>query len=152
MIKLKILITIGVLAASAFAQTRSFRDRPDILLGLKSDRTASLSFADVDGDKDLDAIVANGRHWPQINEVFLNNGKGRFTVGYTLGSLFATSYAVPAADLDGDGDKDIVVGNDRAANMIYLNNGKGKYSLVGSLGPEVEPTRDVILADLNGDR
>ncbi len=133
------------------AQTRTFSKQPQILLGLKLDRSASLTFVDVDGDRDLDVLVANGRHWPQVNEVFLNNGKGRFTLGYPLGVEFSTSYALPAGDLDGDGDCDVVVANDSAPNQIYRNDGKGRFSLAGVIGPEVEPTRGVKLADLNGD-
>ncbi|TDI86572.1 MAG: VCBS repeat-containing protein, partial [Caldithrix sp.] len=60
-----------------------------------------------------------------------------------------TSYAVPAGDLDGDGDLDVVVGNDRAQNLIYSNDGTGRFSLTGYLAQEPDLTRDVQLADLN---
>ena len=44
--------------------------------------------------------------------------------GRYLGPIFDTSYAVPAGDLDLDGDVDVVVANDLAPNfMIYLNDG-----------------------------
>ncbi|MEE8367096.1 MAG: FG-GAP-like repeat-containing protein, partial [Thermoanaerobaculia bacterium] len=56
-------------------QGRVFRESPDYLLGLRTERSASITFADVDGDGDLDVLVANGRHWPQSNEVFINNGE-----------------------------------------------------------------------------
>ncbi|MFC1540284.1 FG-GAP-like repeat-containing protein, partial [Gemmatimonadota bacterium] len=108
------LVSILLCAEGVPAQNRAFSEQPEILLGLKLDRSPSLTFADVDDDGDLDVLVANGRHWPQVNEVFLNNGRGRFTIGYPLGVEFSTSYAVPAGDLDGDGDCDVVVANDSA--------------------------------------
>jgi len=144
-------VSILLAAEGIPAQNRTFSQQPEILLGLKLDRSASLTFVDVDGDGSLDVLVANGRHWPQGNEVFLNNGKGRFTIGYPLGVEFSTSYAVPAGDLDGDGDCDVVVANDSAPNQIYRNDGKGRFSRAGVIGPEVEPTRGVKLADMNGD-
>lgn len=63
-----------LLPGGAAGQSRMFGTQPDFLLGLRSDRSASITLADVDGDQDLDVIVANGRHWPQANEVFINNG------------------------------------------------------------------------------
>ena len=133
------------------AQSRMLTTNDRLILGSPGDLTASVVFADVDGDGDLDILYANGRHWAQINEVYLNNGVGQFTVGYPLGPEKATSYAVPAGDLDGDGDVDVVVGNDRAENWVYLNDGVGHFTLAWSVGPEVEPTRSVQLHDLDGD-
>lgn len=132
-------------------QQRAFSSTDRNILGSTDDLTASVSFVDVDRDGDLDMVYANGRHWAQLNEVYLNNGRGQFTVGYALGPEKATTYAVPAGDLDGDGDVDIVVGNDRAENWVYLNDGQGRFMLAWSVGPEVEPTRSAQLYDLDGD-
>ena len=106
---------------------------------------------DSDGDGDADALLANGRHWAQVNEVYINNGAGQFTFGYPLGPEKATTYASPAGDLDGDGDLDVIVGNDRAENWVYMNDGAGHFERVWSVGPEIEPTRSAQLADLDGD-
>ncbi len=76
---------LGVLPCSGFAQERAFVTNSRMILGTPEDLTASVTFVDVDGDSDLDAVYANGRHWAQLNEVYLNNGAGQFTVGYALG-------------------------------------------------------------------
>ena len=39
----------------------------------------------------------------------------------------STTYATEAADLDGDGDLDIAVGNDMAPNRVFLNDGLGHF-------------------------
>jgi len=118
-------------------------------LGDAEARTASLSAGDLDGDGDVDLVVANGRHWPKHNEVFFNNGRGAFDARQQLGEIAATTYAVPLADMDGDGDLDAVVGNDRMPSHVYWNDGEGRFAMGRQVG-EVASTRSVTLADLDG--
>ncbi len=136
---------------AAIAQSRTFTTETPVLLGAKSNLTASLFFGDLDGDGDQDLVVANGRHWAQDNEIFLNRGDGTFLPGSFPKTSPDPSYATPLADLDGDGDLDIAVGNDRVRKMIFLNNGKGKFLAHGSFSDEKENTRNLTLADLNFD-
>ena len=119
-------------------------------LGIHEERSASLSFGDLDGDGDRDIVVANGRHWPGRSRIYVNNGAGGFTVERPLGEDAATSYATALADLDYDGDLDVAVGNDRAPNLVYWNNGAGRFTPGPAFGG-IYSTRSILLADLDGD-
>jgi len=61
---------------------------------------------DIDGDDDLDLYVCN---YGSVNQLFLNNGKGRFTeAAQRFGLDHAGAFLVPAfADYDLDGDLDV---------------------------------------------
>ena len=131
-----------------FAQTMVTNNR--LGLGTESNRSASVRLGDVDGDGDLDAVVANGRHWPQQNFLFLNQGLARFTVMSPLGADRSTTYACELADLDGDGDLDVAIGNDMAPGQILLNDGKGKFTQHCNFG-EVSSVRSLTTADVDGD-
>lgn len=74
-------IAFGILAgALAYPQPnfvgRSF-DRV-LMLETKGETSASVSLGDIDGDGDLDVILAKGRHWPLVDLVLRNDGKGHF--------------------------------------------------------------------------
>ena len=129
-------------------QERTFR--PLRSLGSGSELTASISLGDVDGDGDLDAVAANGRHWPGQNRIYFNDGRAAFTLARPLGDEKAGSYAVPLADFDGDGDLDIAVGNDRARNLVFLNDGSGRFE-AGAIFGTPSSTRSLTLTDLDGD-
>ena len=135
-------------ASLAGQQERTFR--PLRSLGSDSELTASISLGDVDGDGDLDAVVANGRHWPGQNRVYINDGRAAFTLARPLGDELAGSYAVPLADFDGDGDLDVSVGNDRTRNLVFLNDGTGRFGPGAAFGTP-SSTRSLTLADLDGD-
>ena len=94
----------------------NFTDSGQALGNSSSDDVA---LGDVDGDGDLDALVANGLG--QFNRVWKNDGLGNFTdSGQALDNL--NSLAVSLGDLDGDGDLDAFVANYNQGNHVYLNN------------------------------
>ena len=142
---LALTVAVGPLASQ---QERTFQ--PLRSLGAGSELTASVSLGDVNGDGALDVVVANGRHWPGQNRVYLNDGRAGFTLARRLGDEEAGSYAVPLADFDGDGDLDVAVGNDRTRNLVFLNDGTGRFAAGATFGTP-SSTRSLTLADLDGD-
>ena len=89
-------------------------------IGTQSNRTASITLFDIDKDGDLDALVANGRHWAEQNYIYYNDGKGGFKVAQPLGKFLDASYAIKSADFNNDGFMDIAVANDNVPNKIYF--------------------------------
>ena len=64
----------------------------------------------MDGDGDLDALVANGRHWAEQNYLGdFNDRHGGFKTALRIGQWMDGSYAMAGADFDGDGIADIAV-------------------------------------------
>jgi hypothetical protein len=114
---------------------------------LGNSRSIGLALGDVDGDKDLDAFVAN---YNQPNKVWLNDGSGSFfDSGQSLGS--SNSSHVALGDVNGDGDLDAFVANDPPdPNKVWLNNGSGSFTDSGqSLGNSA--SSQVALGDVDGD-
>ncbi len=144
------LATAVMLAAVCHGDERAFVSSPRLSIGTQSNRSASVRAADLDGDKNIDLVVANGRHWPQQNFVFMNQGRSRFNVQRLLGTDRCTSYATELADLDGDGDVDVAVGNDMAPNRVFLNDGSGNFESAGTFGTN-SSVRSLMVVDLDKD-
>jgi len=114
--------------------------------------TANASLGDLDGDSDLDLVLAKGRHWPLLDLVLYNDGHGGFAERHAVGPNPDRTYTAALADLDGDGDLDLVVGNDRPdAKVVHLNDGTGRFEPGGTFGDPEWRTRNITVADLNGD-
>ena len=112
----------------------------------------AVALGDLDGDGDLDALVAN--YFDQAETVWLNNGTGSFSAHPTTPSFGGgNSYGVALGDLDGDGDLDAVVANFISqAETVWLNNGTGSFSAhptTPSFG--AGDSYGVALGDLDGD-
>lgn len=132
------------------ANERTFVTHSRLSFGTQAERSASVRIGDLDGDGDLDVVVANGRHWPEQNFIFFNQGRARFNLARPLGRDLDTSYATELADIDNDGDLDIVVGNDRAPNTVFLNDGTGRFEISCAFGRPAS-IRSLTLADIDGD-
>ncbi|MBE3135249.1 MAG: CRTAC1 family protein [Acidobacteria bacterium] len=118
---------------------------------------AGTCFLDIDGDGDLDLFVAHyvgftyERHQiiyfgghpayagprslpPTRNALYRNNGDGTFADVSDESGIAAregTGMGIVCADYDGDGDTDIVVGNDSGPNFVFENDGTGRFKEVG---------------------
>ena len=135
------------------AQNNFFVTAPNnrFSIGTEKNKTASISLGDIDQDGDLDVVVANGRHWPQQNFMLFNSGDRKFNVMIPVGLARSTTYAAELGDLDGDGDLDLVTGNDVAPNRLFLNEGNGQFREFGSFGNDNFPTRNITLGDIDSD-
>lgn len=106
--------------------------------------------ADIDGDGDLDIILANEF---QGNTILSNDGSGNFT-NITAGNLpqpIHDSEDVAIADFDNDDDPDLVFcSEDDLVHEYYWNGGSGSFSVAPFQLPNSE-SNAVITADFNTD-
>jgi len=123
-----------------------------LLLETTSETSANVSIGDVNGDGNLDLVLAKGRHWPLVDRVLLSDGRGHIMTAYNLGSAADRSYSGRLVDLDGDGDLDVVISNDTPdPKLVYLNDGKGHFRVGSTYGRAEWDTRNASVADLNSD-
>lgn len=121
------------------------------LLEDRGETSAGVNVGDLNGDGLLDIVLGKGRHWPLYNRILLNDGRGGFTAS-NLGKTADRTYSAALADLDGDGDLDVVVSNDAPdRKLLYKNDGKARFTEAGTFGDSAWSTRYVTLADLDGD-
>jgi len=121
-------------------------------LSLSSQTIISVQLADLDGDTDLDLVLANGSG---NDFILINNGSGRFQdeTSARIPANSAISVAVTVEDIDSDGDMDLVIANRNAANTLLINNGAGVYADVTQtqLGTDTELSNGLLLFDANAD-
>lgn len=98
-----------------------------------------LALGDLNGDGHVD-VVSLSYTWVRI---LFGDGAGGF-VEQPLWTLAQSQYCLAVADLDGDGDRDLVLGN-----SVWLNGGTGSFTLAATL-PFVSPF-SAVAADLDGD-
>jgi len=128
------------------------------------DYSTDVEFGDVDGDGDLDCLVANTDGQP--NRLMINDGSGVFSdeSAFRLPSDSDFSLAAAFGDADGDGDLDLFVANNFAfqlpdcdlisgRNRLYLNNGHGLFFDVteARLPESIAASTDAEWVDIDAD-
>jgi FG-GAP-like repeat/FG-GAP repeat len=112
----------------------------------------SVTAADLNGDGNLDLIVANrGNIIGGTVSVLLGNGDGTFQ---SPANFAAGTYpnSVTVADVNGDGNADLVIADDTStgAAIVLLGNGDGTFPRAFGF-PAGLFASDVAVADVNGD-
>ena len=89
-----------------------------VLVGTEPMDTRSVAWGDWDGDGDLDLAIGN---YGEVNQVYENDGGGLKLNGglgwVSPDEMNTTSLAW--GDWDGDGDLDLVVGNEGQVNQVF---------------------------------
>lgn len=120
-----------------------------------------LELADLDGDSDLDLLVASGGNHSEDPDdypvrLYLNDGRGNFAgTDRGLPSIMLT--VVKIHDIDQDGDEDIFLGSgylpwkypDAGENMILLNQGRGEFKKSTEIPFAHQMVTDAAFSDLD---
>ena len=123
-----------------------------------------IALGDMDHDGDLDIVAGNegdsDTRSSGEDKVYLNDGKGNFTLSATFGSPNDNTFSVALGDVDQDGDLDIALGDfgvwdgmggSPAQNYIYLNDGDGKSFTPKAIASCFGFTSHLVMGDVDRD-
>ena len=125
--------------------------------GFTTGATMDVESADLDGDGDLDLVLAGEA---LENLIFFNDGTGQFSLDPArMLPEYNTSDAYPGedsediaiADFDGDGDLDLIfVSEDTPNHELLLNDGSGKFTF-SSFSFLQSVANAILFMDINSD-
>jgi hypothetical protein len=117
----------------------------------------SVTIADLNHDGKPDLVVANECGFPCDTNgavaVLLGNGDGTFRAAVIYNSGFETANSVTVADVNGDGNPDVVVSNESNPGTVgvLLGNGDGTFRPAITYDSGGSRPFWVAVADVNGD-
>jgi hypothetical protein len=134
-------------AAVSCTGTGAFQPSSQVDTGRYPD---GMALGDIDGDGDLDLLVAHFSAISNTVSICFNDGTGKYsgTQSVVVGNA---PKRVVLGDMDGDGDLDIVTANQGSRTVsVRLNDGTGQFGGGSDVAVDYYPTR-VALGDLDGD-
>lgn len=113
--------------------------------------TIHVSAADLDGDGDMDVLAVS--HLNNLVVWYENlDGLGAFSSAKIISNTVNGAYRVIAADIDGDGDKDVISGSDNSGIAWFENtDGNGNFGTTQIINASATNARSIVAADIDGD-
>lgn len=109
-----------------------------------------VALADIDGDRDLDIVIANEDDL--VPELYQNQGAGRFADASARIAHRVKANAVAAFDADRDGALDLLFGGDKVSSL-WMGDGRGGFrdASLTRLPATFGGTQDFAVGDIDGD-
>jgi hypothetical protein len=153
--KLKWAGTVMALVLSAAVARAGYND-PQRLSGFVSPRVANPTQVDLDDDGDLDLVIGSYNSGLSHIENLGDSYKERTGDSYPIDTITVESYSTPAfADLDDDGDQDLLVGNFNGTFQYFENDGGVYTEQLGTANPfdgiDIGAASDPAFVDLDDD-
>ncbi len=153
---LRSLLLTAFAASAAGASAQKFTALPtDIAIGY----FPAMEMEDLNGDGKLDLLICGGQTTGASTQLLFGDGRGGFVRQSNAPFVDVQDGNLALADIDGDGDVDVLITGDRGQNIgqdrwrtrLYRNDGRGGFTEV-----EQQPFRDlgdgaVAFSDVDGD-
>lgn len=108
--------------------------------------------SDVDGDGDLDAVITHGSPYRVSEALWINDGTGHFTdASANIPWEQLDTADAELADLDGDGDLDLLLADAAGRHRLYVNDGRGVFTDASARLPLLPAATHLAVADVDGD-
>lgn len=118
--------------------------------------SSSVAFSDVDGDSDIDLLIAGSNiSGVYSSKLYINDGSGGFSLKSGTPFEGVSRSAIAFSDVDGDGDEDLFItgydNNGIQTAKLYINDGTGSFT--EKAGTSFEPVDFSAVAsfDVDGD-
>lgn len=112
-------------------------------------RTIDARLADLDGDQDLDLVVAS--FIDQSLSWYQNEGGGRFSAAQTIDPTADEVRNLLVEDVDSDGDQDLIVSAKDALRVYRNADGQGHFATPRTIGVTSNYISRIVPTDLDGD-
>ncbi|MFC1704869.1 LamG-like jellyroll fold domain-containing protein, partial [Nanoarchaeota archaeon] len=112
----------------------------------------SLHAADIDSDGDMDVIAGqNAGAFDKVIWLDNTNGDGTDWENHTINASFNDVYSIYAADINGDGNMDVLAASVQTDDIVWMENDGNENFTTHTINSSFDGVRSVQAADIDND-